>query len=451
MSELEKLNVGVANIGEIFNLIDGDENTKFSPQKPNFENLRIPNYQRPYRWTTQNVNELIDDVSEAVNGGKSNYLIGNIILHKNKDGDKEYFDIVDGQQRLTTLALILKTYENEGENIKFLDQKVNPNSRNVLINNFNFIANKLETLDKEKITKFIKEKLFLTYYIINTIDEAFDIFDTQNSRGKELTEVELLKNHHFLYIKADEVIKQEIAKKYKYYQNNNVWWENYSVIEGALNELYIARCIHNQKSFNVGNCFGCGNKIFDEFIGIYDKGYERKNELKFNSNIIKGNEYFSYLFKYTQLYELLFEKSQISDRYYINRSMLVMLLCYVDKFGIDKNFNDFFNLIFIYLFAVLSYYSQIRYDCSWLVNSGEMTILKRLYFFIESSDFSSFLIQRVKNDIGDGFSFGENGTTNYIKNPNYAYGLLTQKAKNTFSKEYIEKISFKKIIFKGKK
>lgn len=378
-------------------------------------------------------------------------MIGNIILHKNKDGDKEYFDIVDGQQRLTTLALILKTYENEGENIKFLDQKVNPNSRNVLINNFNFIANKLETLDKEKITKFIKEKLFLTYYIINTIDEAFDIFDTQNSRGKELTEVELLKNHHFLYIKADEVIKQEIAKKYKYYQNNNVWWENYSVIEGALNELYITRCIHNQKSFNVGNCFGCGNKIFDEFIGIYDKGYERKNELKFNSNIIKGNEYFDYLFKYAQLYELLFEKSQISDRYYINRSMLVMLLCYVDKFGIDKNFNDFFNLIFIYLFAVLSYYSQIRYDCSWLVNSGEMTILKRLYFFIESSDFSSFLIQRVKNDIGDGFSFGENGTTNYIKNPNYAYGLLTQKAKNTFSKKYIEKISFKKIIFKGKK
>ena len=378
-------------------------------------------------------------------------MIGNIILHKNKDGDKEYFDIVDGQQRLTTLALILKTYENEGENIKFLDQKVNPNSRNVLINNFNFIVNKLETLDKEKITKFIKEKLFLTYYIINTIDEAFDIFDTQNSRGKELTEVELLKNHHFLYIKADEVIKQEIAKKYKYYQNNNVWWENYSVIEGALNELYITRCIHNQKSFNVGNCFGCGNKIFDEFIGIYDKGYERKNELKFNSNIIKGNEYFNYLFKYAQLYELLFEKSQISDKYYINRSMLVILLCYVDKFGIDKNFNDFFNLIFIYLFAVLSSYSQIRYNCCWLVNSGEMTILKRLYFFIESSDFSSFLIQRVKNDIDDGFSFGENGTTNYIINPKDAYGLLTQKAKNTFSREYIEKISFKKIIFKDKK
>lgn len=142
MSELKKLNVGVANIGKIFNLLDGNENTKFSPQKPNFENLRIPNYQRPYRWTTQNVNELIDDVSEAVNGGKSNYLIGNIILHKNKDGDKEYFDIVDGQQRLTTLVLIIYAKENKEENkeISLLENEINPNSISALKNNFNIIT-----------------------------------------------------------------------------------------------------------------------------------------------------------------------------------------------------------------------------------------------------------------------------------------------------------------------
>lgn len=56
MNELKKLDVGVASIGEIFNLSGYDDTDNY------FENLRIPNYQRPYRWTTQNVNELIDDV-----------------------------------------------------------------------------------------------------------------------------------------------------------------------------------------------------------------------------------------------------------------------------------------------------------------------------------------------------------------------------------------------------
>lgn len=153
MSGLEKLDVGVANIGEIFNLSRDDDTT--NDDDINFENLRIPDYQRPYRWTTHNVNELIDDVSEAVNGGKSNYLIGNIILHKNKDGDKEYFDIVDGQQRLTTLALII-IYANENKEISLLE-KINPNSISALKNNFNIIKGSKKIDDK--FLNFLKNKL----------------------------------------------------------------------------------------------------------------------------------------------------------------------------------------------------------------------------------------------------------------------------------------------------
>ena len=62
--------------------------------------LKIPNYQRPYVWTTENVSQLLGDIKTSMDQGKSRYRIGSIILN-----DKA---IVDGQQRITTLCLIKK-------------------------------------------------------------------------------------------------------------------------------------------------------------------------------------------------------------------------------------------------------------------------------------------------------------------------------------------------------
>ena len=64
--------------------------------------LSIPDYQRPYKWTVKNVQQLIDDLLTHFRDNKV-YRIGTIVLYKN-DGKSE---IVDGQQRLTTLSLLL--------------------------------------------------------------------------------------------------------------------------------------------------------------------------------------------------------------------------------------------------------------------------------------------------------------------------------------------------------
>ncbi|WP_198341526.1 DUF262 domain-containing protein [Neisseria flavescens] len=68
-------------------------------------NLSIPNYQRPYKWTIKNVQQLIDDLLQNFREGKKIYRIGTIVLNKNKD--KDCSEIVDGQQRLITLSLLL--------------------------------------------------------------------------------------------------------------------------------------------------------------------------------------------------------------------------------------------------------------------------------------------------------------------------------------------------------
>ena len=65
-------------------------------------NLRIPEYQRPYKWTEKNVNQLIDDIRDNLD--KSAYRIGTLVIHNNKEEGK--LDIVDGQQRTITLFLL---------------------------------------------------------------------------------------------------------------------------------------------------------------------------------------------------------------------------------------------------------------------------------------------------------------------------------------------------------
>src|SRR5690625_7302593 len=62
--------------------------------------LEIPGYQRPYKWSIGNVNQLIDDI--LLNKDKSAYRLGTLVLHKAGDG----LNIVDGQQRTLTILLI---------------------------------------------------------------------------------------------------------------------------------------------------------------------------------------------------------------------------------------------------------------------------------------------------------------------------------------------------------
>ena len=64
----------------------------------------IPPYQRPYVWTTEEAEELFDDLKNAMGAGDpseaSPYFMGSIVLIK--EPEKPVADVVDGQQRLTT-------------------------------------------------------------------------------------------------------------------------------------------------------------------------------------------------------------------------------------------------------------------------------------------------------------------------------------------------------------
>ena len=68
---------------------------------------KIPQYQRPYKWGTDQVEKLWEDIWEAFENGDKNYFLGSVITANSPEGESSaYADVVDGQQRITTLMIL---------------------------------------------------------------------------------------------------------------------------------------------------------------------------------------------------------------------------------------------------------------------------------------------------------------------------------------------------------
>ena len=154
--------------------------------------LRIPVYQRKYAWTAEQIIALCKDIRAAVAQNRREYHIGTLILHEN---DK-CLDIVDGQQRLTSICILMNNpavFQLEVES----GNEYSPFGK--------ISAKDVETLREDissKEVNLVTVQTFLrncTFVVITVkeVAEAFQLFDTQNGRGKPLTPDNLLKAYHF--------------------------------------------------------------------------------------------------------------------------------------------------------------------------------------------------------------------------------------------------------------
>ena len=172
--------------------------------------LNIPDYQRPYKWTVTNAIRLLDDIEEAWKSERRIYRVGTLILHKDKNND--IYNIVDGQQRTVTFSLIIKAFL-EDQNIKeFLEKEQNnnkylnftmleldndPQTVSNVIDNYREIKRRIQNYnDKHNIFKYLQENCEMVVVITSDQSEAFQFFDSQNSRGKKLYPHDLLKAYH---------------------------------------------------------------------------------------------------------------------------------------------------------------------------------------------------------------------------------------------------------------
>lgn len=166
--------------------------------------LTIPAYQRPYKWTEKNVITLLDDIFEFVILKNKNYRLGSVILHE--EGDDKH--IVDGQQRLTTISILLRCLSNQFNGLLLKQNFKHKISKNNIVYNQRiinqWIGTKLRADENKK--EFYSKILDKCEFIIFTVyhqDEAFQLFDSQNSRGLALEPFDLLKAFHLREMVCD--------------------------------------------------------------------------------------------------------------------------------------------------------------------------------------------------------------------------------------------------------
>ena len=182
--------------------------------------LDIPQYQRPYKWTGKNINQLFSDI--AIHKVKSAYRLGTIVFHH----EGETRNIVDGQQRTISLllavrALIQRNKEKKlerkdlRERLLELEQAmVNPGftseiSQKNIHNNYLEVARIVSRADfTEAHIDFFLNKCQVVVVALNDVSEAFQFFDSQNARGRDLEPHDLLKAYHLReFSSRDEPLK----------------------------------------------------------------------------------------------------------------------------------------------------------------------------------------------------------------------------------------------------
>ncbi len=191
------------------------------------KSLSIPLYQRPYKWTEKNVNQLFNDIVTHKN--KSSYRLGTIVFH-DEEGKK---NIVDGQQRIITLILAIRAlstrseenlkYKELKEHLKFLkDNMISPSFKNEISitnihKNYREILRIVERSDfTEEHIDFLLHKCEVVTFTLKDISEAFQFFDSQNARGRDLEPHDLLKAYHLReFYSGDEQLKATTVAKWE--------------------------------------------------------------------------------------------------------------------------------------------------------------------------------------------------------------------------------------------
>lgn len=194
--------------------------TPYSPKILVEKNIRfrIPLYQRPYTWTEKQVKQLMDDLFDSFDKSKDNpqpYYIG-IMNISQTDYDDSTFDLIDGQQRITTLSVMalemkkhyaqwenfcgrIDFYGREEDKAFLIDGLPKENTNNNLLNAKSVIELFLNGKDTNVKAAFALYVYNYASFFLSVIPQDYTIieknkqFVRMNNRGKQLELVDILK------------------------------------------------------------------------------------------------------------------------------------------------------------------------------------------------------------------------------------------------------------------
>ena len=305
--------------------------------------FRIPEYQRSYVWQTDNITELLEDIFFATeNNPDSEYFLGSLVLQKRSVIDSingneitfSEYDLLDGQQRMTTILLILAVIrdiaekdglikscsnfiyqqEDEFEQIPerlrmiykirdkveaFIQKHIKQvggtkltkqlegqaEVKNLSISNMasgllcihEYFSTKTQS-DIEKFAKHLFNNVIVIYVASEELEDAFRLFTILNSRGVPLTNADILKSLNLGEVTEAESIKMA---------------EEWEELEGSMGNEDFNRLLSFIRTIYIKE--KARENIVKEFE---DKIYKAKPPL-----LKKGKQTFEAIFSYAEIYK----------------------------------------------------------------------------------------------------------------------------------------------------
>ena len=294
------------------------------------DNLIIPEYQRPYRWQVRATNTLFNDTYKAFIDGIGEYRLGTVILHK----DEEEYNIVDGQQRITTLSILLYVLGEDSSTL--FNNKYAPSSQKAVIDNFTFLKRRVQELsevEKKRFKEYLKTKCTVVKIVTDSEQEAFQFFDSQNFRGKALKPHDLLKAYHLREMAEEtDKVKLELISQWEDMEQNALedlfesylypvtrWIKNKDGLNYSADKIQHFKGIKHSSTYNYA-LYNKASNIFIEQVNSSGAneliGLGELNQFQLTQSIIAGKRFFSWTLHYAKLLDKV--KNKIATTHGIN-------------------------------------------------------------------------------------------------------------------------------------
>lgn len=250
-----------------------------------FDNINylVPIYQRNYAWSEIQIVQLIEDIESSIGGFDNNYFLGNLIVNQT---DNNVYEVIDGQQRLTTLYLLEKylgiifakealrfeAREKSNRTLSYVSDSSNPElieelSSPEILNGFQIIDNyfKTKNIDKSRFVKKLERVFLIQVQVPQNID-LNHYFEIMNTRGEQLELHEIAKAKLLEVLESDHdrniaaLIWEKCSDMNSYVQMNF----DMSVRRGIFTENWSSLCQSIKDFDTIKNKISIGNESTDK-------------------------------------------------------------------------------------------------------------------------------------------------------------------------------------------
>lgn len=292
-------------------------------------NFFVPSYQRGYRWTRQQVEELINDIFELLdkdNGQDSKYCLQPLVVKKtNDDNGNLSWEVIDGQQRLTTIYIILKYLVEDSYTLSYETRKKSKDFLSTIdkaqytqsIENIDFYhmyqayltVQRLFTEShyserKDSFKKFLLDKVTFIWYAINVKQNPIEVFTRLNIDKISLTPSELIKalllnkSNFSSQYGADKIHmrQQEIASEWDAIENqlqddsfwlffNDVGYRSSTRIDYLFEILCDQNMLHKVNKDKIGNDDARTFRYIYEYFKCKDDSQKCEDDSQTNTDV----------------------------------------------------------------------------------------------------------------------------------------------------------------------